>query len=135
MKIVLANGGFDPLHYGHILHLRAAREMGDYLVVALTSDAAMSKEKGEQRPFYPWEHRAELLRELRCVNCVVSSESGVDAILKVMPSLFVKGIDYADGGVSDGVKTVCDSLGIDIEYTRTAKLSASEIARRVRAVG
>lgn len=134
MKIVLANGGFDPLHYGHILHLRAAREMGDYLVVALTSDAALRKEKGIHRPFYPWEHRAELLRELRCVNCVVSSESGVDAIIKVMPNIFVKGIDYVDGGVAEGVKTACDTLGIEIEYTRTEKLSATEIARRVRAV-
>lgn len=134
MKVILANGCFDPLHYGHILHLRAARKMGDRLVVALTSDDSVRREKGHERLIYPWEHRAEMLRELRCVSEVVRSDSGLDAILKVDPDVFVKGIDYRDVGVTTVVADACAALGIDIAYTDTPKHSASEIARRVRAI-
>ena len=134
MRVVLANGCFDPLHYGHILHLRAARAFGDRLIVALTSDETLRREKGPERPFYPWEERAEMLRELRCVSEVVHSDSGLDALIKVRPDIFVKGIDYAHKGVSEALQKLCETMKVPVMYTSTPKLSASAIVRRLRAI-
>jgi rfaE bifunctional protein nucleotidyltransferase chain/domain len=130
MKVVLANGCFDPLHYGHVQHLRAARRMGTRLVVALTSDEAVAHEKGPSRPYAPWEERAEVLRELRCVSEVVRSESGIDAIMKVRPDVFVKGIDYSLGGLDDPIVRFCLSHNIRIAFTETPKQSSTELIRR-----
>lgn len=132
MKVVLANGCFDPLHFGHILHLRAARALGDRLVVALTSDEMLRLEKGDSRPLYPWVDRAEILRELRCVSEVMRSDDAAAAVRRVAPNIFVKGIDYASGGISEAVRKACQEVGAKIAYTTTPKLSASAIVRRMR---
>ena len=127
-RIVLANGVFDVLHIGHIEHLKQARAMGDKLVVGLTVDKMVNK--GPGRPFNKWNDRAAMLRELRCVDEVVSAYGGVHAIRMVRPYCFVKGIDYADGRVwTEEVVKVCDELGVIITFTTTPKRSSSEIIR------
>ena len=50
--IVLVTGGFDPLHSGHIAYFRAAKQLGDTLVVGVNSDAWLIRKKG--RAFMPW---------------------------------------------------------------------------------
>ena len=134
MKRVLANGCFDPLHYGHVLHLRAARAMGDYLIVALTMDDAVSREKGDGRPLYTWEQRAGLLSELRCVNAIVGSDNACSIITMLAPDIFVKGIDYTMTGIEKEVREACELVGAEIRYTDTPKLSASEYIGRMRAL-
>ena len=69
-KIVLVTGGFDPLHSGHIAYFKAARELGDHLVVGLNSDAWLTRKKG--RPFMPVEERAAIIKELACVDEVIT---------------------------------------------------------------
>ena len=59
------------MHLNHILTLRKAREYGDYLIVGVASDERMRLKKGKNRPFIPEKERAEILRELRCVDEVV----------------------------------------------------------------
>lgn len=68
-RVVLTTGGFDPLHSGHIALFKAARELGDHLVVGLNSDAWLTRKKG--RPFMPWEERAAIVKELGCVDEVI----------------------------------------------------------------
>ena len=51
MKVVIVTGGFDPLHSGHIEYFKAAKELGDLLVVGVNSDAWLTRKKG--RPFMP----------------------------------------------------------------------------------
>lgn len=133
MIVVLANGCFDPLHYGHILHLREARKLGDTLIVAITDDESVRKEKGLDRPFYPWHHRAELLRELRCVSAVIASHNALDAIARIRPNVFAKGIDYARCGLPEEVRNACRDVGARIAFTKTEKFSATDFARRVSA--
>ena len=55
MKIVIATGGFDPIHSGHIRYLKEARKLGDHLVVGVNSDAWLTRKKGA--PFMPWEEQ------------------------------------------------------------------------------
>lgn len=127
--LVLANGCFDVLHYGHLLHLREARSMGDRLIVSLTHDHAVYK--GPGRPVNTWAHRAEVLCEMRCVDEVIGTDSAVEAILLVEPDIFVKGIDYAAGDrFTEAVQEACRMVGASIVFTTAPKMSATEIIRK-----
>lgn len=103
--------------------------MGDRLFVALTADEHVNK--GPGRPINPWKHRAEVLKELRCVDVVIKSVSALDAIELIKPSIFVKGIDYAGGKAwtEDVVKT-CERLGIQLRFTTAPKRSATDMIKR-----
>lgn len=132
MKVILCNGVFDILHIGHIEHLREARKMGDRLIVALTDDDYVRK--GPGRPINCWQDRAELLRELRCVSEVIHSVGAVNAIRMVRPSVFVKGIDYADGKrFTEGVERACEMYRAELRFTSSPKRSAKEIIRKAAA--
>jgi D-beta-D-heptose 7-phosphate kinase/D-beta-D-heptose 1-phosphate adenosyltransferase len=99
---VVATGGcFDLLHAGHVATLQAARRLGDCLVVCLNSDASVAKLKGPDRPLVKQTDRARLLAALGCVDAVVVfDEQTPHAVLSwLRPDVWVKGGDYADGGV------------------------------------
>lgn len=98
---VVATGGcFDLLHIGHLATLRAARKLGDCLVVCLNSDASVAALKGPDRPLTGQGDRARLLAALDCVDAVVVfDEPTPEAVLaRLRPDVWVKGGDYADGG-------------------------------------
>jgi len=65
MKIVLVTGGFDPLHSGHIEYFKAAKNLGDKLIVGLNSDAWLSRKKG--RAFMPCNARVAIIENLLTV--------------------------------------------------------------------
>ena len=133
MKVVLANGCFDIIHYGHIMHLREARSMGTRLVVALTADEAVRK--GPGRPVNSWPYRAAVLLELRCVSEVLCSKNAVDAIYNVKPDIFVKGIDYAKGDkFTENVEDACAFVGAEIRFTTTPKMSVNDLIKRTMAL-
>src|SRR5918911_5615348 len=69
-RVVLTNGVFDLLHVGHLRYLRAARALGDLLVVGLNDDASVARLKGPGRPLVPQDERAELLAALEPVDYV-----------------------------------------------------------------
>ena len=93
MKLVLAHGTFDLLHYGHILMFRVARAMGDKLIVTITSDKYVKK--GEGRPVFNERQRADWIRECRSVDeChIIDEPTGVQAIMKYRPQIYAKGRD------------------------------------------
>lgn len=128
MRVILANGCFDVLHRGHIEHLREARAMGDILIVSLTMDEYVNK---PGRPINTWGDRASVLRELRCVGAVIPTPNAVSAIRNVRPAVFVKGIDYVGGKFSEGVIEACLEVGAEIRYTKSEKLSSTEIIRKL----
>jgi len=76
-KVVLVTGGFDPLHSGHIAYFKAARELGDHLIVGVNSDAWLTRKKG--RPFMPFEERAAIIKELACVDEVIAFKDDDDS--------------------------------------------------------
>jgi D-beta-D-heptose 7-phosphate kinase/D-beta-D-heptose 1-phosphate adenosyltransferase len=76
MKIVLVTGGFDPLHSGHIEYFKSAKELGDFLIVGVNSDAWLTRKKG--RFFMPIEERSAIIRALSMVDAVVSFEGDYD---------------------------------------------------------
>ena len=100
MKIVLVTGGFDPIHSGHIAYFKAARELGDKLVVGVNSDEWLTRKKGQ--PFMSWEERATIVASLHDVDRVInfddSDNSAKDAIRKAREIFPGHDIIFANGG-------------------------------------
>jgi len=99
-KTVIVSGGFDPLHSGHIAYLQAARNLGDYLIVGVNSDAWLICKKG--RAFMPLKERMAVVRALGCVGKVMSFDDTDGTALKLIEAVKVKYPDdqfvFANGG-------------------------------------
>ena len=100
MKVVLVTGGFDPLHSGHIAYFKAARELGDKLVVGVNSDAWLKRKKG--RPFMSGGERTTIIQHLTMVDhCVLFDDddnSSKEAIKNVRMMYPDAHIIFANGG-------------------------------------
>lgn len=125
MRVVLANGCFTILHYGHLLHLTEAKAMGDVLVVSVTSDASANREK-PGRVVFDERQRAGFLRALRCVDSVIVVDGALEALRAVKPDVFVKGPDYA-GKIDPAHEKFCRDNGIDIRFTSARKWSSTAL--------
>jgi D-beta-D-heptose 7-phosphate kinase/D-beta-D-heptose 1-phosphate adenosyltransferase len=99
-KIVLVTGGFDPLHSGHTAYLKAAKQLGDILVVGVNSDAWLVRKKGQA--FMPALERTAIIRELACVDFVIdfddADNTAKHAIWMVRQSYPQDQIIFANGG-------------------------------------
>jgi cytidyltransferase-like protein len=99
-RIVLITGGFDPLHSGHIAYFKAAKELGDILVVGVNSDAWLTRKKGS--PFMPFMERAAIVRNIVGVDFVINFNdddgSAKHAIWMVRQSYPQDKIIFANGG-------------------------------------
>jgi D-beta-D-heptose 7-phosphate kinase/D-beta-D-heptose 1-phosphate adenosyltransferase len=95
-RIVFTNGCFDIVHSGHTAFLRAARSLGDVLVVGLNSDDSVTRLKGIGRPVNRLSDRAKVLAALDSVDFVLAFEEDTPAglIERIRPDVFVKGGDY-----------------------------------------
>jgi D-beta-D-heptose 7-phosphate kinase / D-beta-D-heptose 1-phosphate adenosyltransferase len=95
-RLVMTNGCFDILHRGHVEYLKAAKALGDRLVVAVNDDASVSRLKGKTRPIVPLEERMAVLAGLGAVDWVVpfSEDTPARLIGAVLPDILVKGGDY-----------------------------------------
>jgi len=93
MTTVFTNGVFDLLHVGHVRLLQFARAQGDWLVVAINSDASARRIKGPDRPLVTAHERAEMLRALRCVDDVqiFDDDTPEKLIRRLRPTVLVKG--------------------------------------------
>lgn len=95
--VVAAGGCFDLLHAGHLAVLRAARHLGDALVVCVNSDASVRRLKGPDRPVVGEADRVAMLGALSCVDEVVTFDEDTPAavLAALRPDVWVKGGDYA----------------------------------------
>lgn len=100
MKIVLVTGGFDPLHSGHIEYFKAAKQLGDKLVVGVNSDAWLTRKKGQ--PFMPITERVLVIENLKMVDhCVIYDDndgSSIEAINNVKMMYPNDDVIFANGG-------------------------------------
>ena len=102
MKVVVTTGGFDPLHSGHIEYFKAAKELGDILMVGLNSDEWLSRKKG--KPFMPMSERSAIVKEIKCVGGVFEfddSENHACEAIRHIKDTFPKNskIIFANGGI------------------------------------
>ena len=94
--MVFTNGCFDLLHPGHVSYLRAARSLGDALVVGLNSDASVRRLKGPARPVVPEKDRAAVLEALESVDAVIvfAEDTPIRLMRELEPAIYAKGGDY-----------------------------------------
>jgi D-beta-D-heptose 7-phosphate kinase/D-beta-D-heptose 1-phosphate adenosyltransferase len=98
--IVLITGGFDPLHSGHIAYFKAAKQLGDMLIVGINSDSWLTRKNCI--PFMPYKERAEIVRNIIGVDYVIDfndeDNSAKHAIWMVRQSYPNDKIIFANGG-------------------------------------
>ncbi len=95
-KIVFTNGCFDILHFGHVKYLADAKACGDYLVVAVNSDASIHKIKGNKRPIIGQFDRLRTVAALASVDFVVlfAENNPLKVIQALKPDILIKGSDW-----------------------------------------
>ena len=98
--IVVVTGGFDPLHSGHIEYFKAARKLGDALIVGINSDEWLKRKKG--KPFMPADERRAVLEELKSVDAVIEFDdedgTAIDAIKWILATNPGDKVIFANGG-------------------------------------
>jgi rfaE bifunctional protein nucleotidyltransferase chain/domain len=134
-SIVHCHGVFDLLHIGHIKHFKAAKQLGDYLVVTITADEYVKK--GPGRPAFNHALRAEALEALQAVDAIAInySKNAIAALSAVRPNLYVKGSDYLNriptiGSSLQAEIELVRSYGGNIAYTSEPQFSSSELINR-----
>lgn len=126
MKRVITYGTYDLLHYGHINLLRRAKALGDYLIVALSTDEFNWNEKGK-KCYFSYEVRKQMLEAIRYVDEVIPEENWEQKrtdIHKHNVDIFVMGDDWA--GKFDFLK----EEGAEVVYLpRTPEISTTQIKK------
>jgi len=133
LRIVLANGGFDLIHAGHVRYLREAKTKGDILIVALNSDKSLSRLKGPGRPILPQRERAEIIAAVGDVDYVVIfNETDVGRVLRALrPDVHVKGSDYTKATVPE--RDIVRAYGGEVAIAGGPKIhSTSAVISRIR---
>ena len=128
MKRVITYGTFDLLHYGYINLLRRARELGDYLIVALSTDEFNWREK-RKKCYFTYEQRKQMLEAIRYVNLVIPEENWEQKntdVVKYGVDVFVIGDDWK--GKFDFLKDKCEVVYLP----RTSEISTTQIKAELR---
>ena len=124
MKRILTYGTYDLLHYGHIRLLKRARALGDYLIVAISTDE-FNKIKGK-KSYHNYERRKEMLESIRYVDLVIPEntwEQKRDDVLTYKADVVAMGSDWAGSERFEHLKEICEVIYLD----RTVGISTSQI--------
>ena len=124
MKRILTYGTFDLLHYGHIRILKRAKELGDYLVVALSTDE-FNATKGK-KAYHSYETRKKMLEAIRYVDLVIPEnnwEQKIQDIKDYKIDVCVMGDDWAGSDKFDYLKEYCEVKFLE----RTPGISTTQI--------
>lgn len=135
-KVVLCHGVFDLVHPGHIIHFEQAKEMGDVLVVSITSERYVRK--GPDRPYFNDEMRIKFLEAIEYIDYVMLSEGyTVDDIVEVVePAIYVKGEEYRQaenditGKITDE-QSIVEKHGGKICFTSGQVFSSTKLINTV----
>lgn len=126
---VITYGTFDLLHYGHINLLRRAKKLGDYLIVALSTDE-FNMNKKHKKSYFNYDERKLILESIRYVDLIIPEETWEQKttdIVKYDVDVFVIGDDWT--GKFDFLK----AQGCEVVYLpRTPEISTTNIKNDLR---
>lgn len=126
MKRILTYGTFDLLHYGHIRLLKRAKELGDYLIVAVSTDEFNAIKN--KKAYHDYETRKKMLEAVRYVDLVIPEENWEQKINDVKEynvDVVVMGSDWAGSDKFDYLKEYCEVVYLD----RTEGISTTKIKK------
>ncbi len=129
MKRVLTYGTYDLLHYGHIRLLKRAKALGDYLIVALSTDE-FNAVKGK-KAYHNYETRKEMLESIRYVDLVIPEknwEQKINDVQEYKVDVVVMGSDWAGNPNFEALKKYCDVIYLD----RTENISTTKIKEELK---
>ena len=124
MKRILTYGTFDLLHYGHIRLLKRAKELGDYLIVAVSTDE-FNDIKGK-KAYHDYETRKKMLEAIRYVDLVIPEktwEQKLDDVKEYKVDVIVMGSDWVGSDKFDYLEDYCKVVYLD----RTEGISTTKI--------
>ena len=134
--IGLCHGCFDLCHYGHLLHFLEAKNYCDYLIVSITSDIFVNKEKG--RPIFNEIERKAIIESMKPVNEVFISKfsNAVNSIKEIKPDIYFKGKDYNKNNDERFLKEVdlCKSINCKVITTFAKKYSTTYYIKKCKEV-
>ena len=128
MKKVITYGTFDLLHYGHVNLLQRAKELGDYLIVAISTDEFNWNMKNK-KCYFSYEERKRLVEAIRYVDLVIPEESWeqkVSDVKEFKVDTFVISDDWE--GKFDFLKEYCDVVYLP----RTPEISTTQIKKDLK---
>lgn len=132
MKRIITYGTFDLLHYGHINLLKRAKELGDYLIVALSTDE-FNWEQKQKKCYFSYEQRKSLLEAIRYVDMVIPEETWEQKrtdVHQFLVDTFVMGDDWK------GEFDFLQEEGVEVVYlSRTPEVSTTQIKNDLKANG
>lgn len=129
MKRILTYGTFDLLHYGHIRLLKRAKELGDYLIVAASTDE-FNAIKGK-KSYHNYETRKEMLESIRYVDLVIPEntwEQKIQDVKEYKIDVVVMGSDWKGNENFERLKDYCDVVYLD----RTEGISTTQIKKDLK---
>ena len=124
MKRILTYGTYDLLHYGHIRLLKRAKALGDYLIVALSTDE-FNEIKGK-KAYHSYEERKEMLEAIRYVDLVIPEdnwEQKINDVKEYKVDIVVMGSDWAGSNRFEYLNDYCEVIYLD----RTDGVSTTKI--------
>jgi cytidyltransferase-like protein len=125
--VAMVDGGFDPLHHGHIAYFRAASELGAPVLCNLAPDAWVA---AKHPPLLSQAERAAVVDAIRYVSYVhPSSSSTADVLAALRPRYYVKGADWRDRLPPHEVE-LCGRHSIEVVFLETMFDSSTAILRR-----
>ena len=132
-QIVFTNGCFDLLHPGHARYLWAARQLGDYLLVAVNSDRSVRSIKGQGRPIVSEQERAEMVSALSFVDGVLifDEDTPLQVIDDLVPNVLVKGGDWQEDQIV-GADVVKKAGGLVKSIPFVSGYSTTRIIEQIR---
>jgi len=130
-QVVMVDGSFDPLHEGHVAYFEAAAQIGKPVLCNITSDERTSR---KHPVLLAQARRAKVIDAIRFVTYVhAATGSTRDVLAQLRPHAYVKGFDWLSrGGVPTEESSLCNQLGIKVQYVDTVLNSSTQLIEQLR---
>lgn len=126
-RVTMVDGGFDPLHGGHVAYFRAAAALGLPVFCNVSGDEWV---EGKHPPLLPHDERAELVDAIRWVEYThVSRIPTAEVLARVRPRFYAKGADWRDR-LPDAEREACAEAGVEVVFLDTVVASSTAILGR-----
>lgn len=125
-KVAMVDGGFDPLHLGHIEYFKQAAGLGLPILCCVASDRYVST---KHKPLLPQDSRAGVIDAIRYIDFVIINLwSTAEVLAELQPKIYVKGIDWK-GRLPPAESAVCAEKEIEVVYLDTVLDSSTRILK------